>query len=81
MRGRKRNVGRPDQADPDQDTGTARKNGEIIHNKSTRCHLCARQGDEMFLDELILGGGGGRVNIFWSIERLIFDFILHREGR
>ena len=52
VRGRKRNVGRPDQADPDQDTGTSRKNGEIIQNKSRRCHSCARQGHEMFVDEV-----------------------------
>ena len=52
MRGRKRNVGRLGQADPDQGTGTGCKNEEIIHNKSARCNSCARQGLEMFLDEL-----------------------------
>ena len=54
VRGRKRNVGRPEQSDPDQETGTSRgcKNREIIQNNSTRCHSCARQGYEMFADEV-----------------------------
>ena len=54
MRGRKRNVGRPEQSEPDQETGTSRgcKNREIIQNNSTRCHSCARQGYEMFADEV-----------------------------
>ena len=54
VRGRKRNVGRLEQADSDQGTGTGTgcKNEEIIQNKSTRCHSCARQGSELSLDEL-----------------------------
>ena len=56
MRGRKRNVGRPEQTEPDQETGTSRgcKKREIIQNNSTRCHSCARQGYEMFADEVIV---------------------------
>ena len=58
MRGRKRNVGRLEQSESDQETGgtggTGCKNREIIYNNSTRCHSCARQGYEMFADEVIV---------------------------
>lgn len=80
MRGRKRNVGRLEQSESDQETGgtggTGCKNREIIYNNSTRCHSCARQGHEMFPDEII---HVVELIFFRSIDPSIFDFTLLSE--